>query len=287
MPRSEARGRNGGVRRSARPRASQPNAERASCRWTSGLRGDPDGRREPPTEEARTRDLHHTVGSRSDRPAAGSKTDVEAPRRSASRTRPGPSDSVTLPRLATRSSRRRGRARRTWRRDGQATHDPARCANDDDDAESHPHRDTPSRRGRVVRSTSASWSPGSTRAREPRRDGERPGRAGRGARGEPDGRSATTPRTRSAARDDPRLSAQVERESARPTSTTSGLEPGFVTRTLPARRRRARRAPASPSGESAAASCPHPPKRARARRRPARGVAAPHRPIAVNVTVAV
>ena len=173
--------------------------------------------------------------------------------------------------------------------ESQAPCDPARRADDHDDAEPHPDREPAARAdGRVVSSTSASWSPGSTRAGTraetatvalaPAASTNRVGRTVSHA-------VAARRLAPGATRGRPRRSRP---NPARVASTATASLPGFVTRIA---------APAEP-GEGDArrgrGQADGRARRARARRgghehdgdqREERGP--DHRPIAVNVTVAV
>ena len=163
------------------------------------------------------------------------------------------------------ASRRTGRGASRAR--GAARRGPARARRPRRRAASGRRR-PPAIDGRVVSSTSASWSPGSIRAGSARGDGERVGSrpAASDEPRRPDREPACAARgSRRAARRGVAHAGRARIRHGRRRPRPRSL-PGFVTRIVGARRadereaRRRRR-----QRERAGASCPRPPRRARAR----------------------
>ena len=211
------------------------------------------------------------------------------PRRSVSRTSPRSSDSVTFPRFATSSSMtRRPRWRRTRSRPRASRRTIRPGARTTTTIPIRIRTATPApRRGLVVSSTSASWSPGSmlrgsceVTVRDRLAPAPSTNRAGRAVTHA----DAARPSPRATIFGLPRRSRE---KPARATSTTTGLRPGFVTRTV------ARLDPASATCAGVAVR----PSGGRVVPAPAEagtstsaaseeGRETPHRPITVKVTVA-
>ncbi len=162
-------------------RLSQLEPKRARHSGPSWLRDDLGACRDPSLQPTPVDDLHDAAGPRSE-VAARRRGGACARPRAATRsdTRPRSSVSVTLPRLLTPSSRIRAprtrRTRRPRRASRRTTRPGARTTT------TTPiliRTTTPARRrGRVVSSTRASWSPGSARAGTRDETVSRPARPG-------------------------------------------------------------------------------------------------------------